>query len=251
MVNPMLRMWVASRECHGFTNPCGLVPRVPAGAGVGWEFVTLAQPVPVTWVWRVARDLPVSVIESHAVVFNTNAMAHHNMQARQVEWEQHGARGGRKHNERAGIQGAPPNFSFCILTIWNQQNHDTRKGGYAPPRHLPWHYLPHRPRPIDATLYRCRVDQPTTSTWPTPPMPNPPGRHTSIECHQIHRFHVPPPARHVRYNHHVTTHTSEDPPNDDTGGKAGACPALCFNFGTAGRSMPPRRVVPILMQRGG
>jgi len=44
-----LRLWV-DRECHGFVNPCGLVPRVPAGAGTGWEFVTLAQPVPVTWV---------------------------------------------------------------------------------------------------------------------------------------------------------------------------------------------------------
>ena len=25
----------AARECHGFVNPCGLVPRVPAGAGTG------------------------------------------------------------------------------------------------------------------------------------------------------------------------------------------------------------------------
>jgi len=39
-----------TRECHGFVNPCGLMPWVPAGAGTGWEFVTLAQPVPVTWV---------------------------------------------------------------------------------------------------------------------------------------------------------------------------------------------------------
>ena len=38
------------RECHGFVNLCGLVPRVPAGVGVGWDFVTLAQPAPVTWV---------------------------------------------------------------------------------------------------------------------------------------------------------------------------------------------------------
>jgi len=36
------------RECHGFVNPCGLMPQVPAGAGAGCEFVTLAQPVPVT-----------------------------------------------------------------------------------------------------------------------------------------------------------------------------------------------------------
>ena len=37
-----------ARECHGFVNLCGLMPQVPAGAGVGCEFVTLAQPVPVT-----------------------------------------------------------------------------------------------------------------------------------------------------------------------------------------------------------
>ncbi len=36
------------RECHGFTNPCGLVLWVPAGVGMGCEFVTLTQPVPVT-----------------------------------------------------------------------------------------------------------------------------------------------------------------------------------------------------------
>ena len=39
---------VIYRECHGFVNLCGLMPRVPAGAGVGCEFVTLAQPVPMT-----------------------------------------------------------------------------------------------------------------------------------------------------------------------------------------------------------
>ena len=38
------------RECHGFTNPCGLVLRVTAGAGTGCEFATLTQPVPATWV---------------------------------------------------------------------------------------------------------------------------------------------------------------------------------------------------------
>jgi len=37
-----------SRECHGFTNPCGLVLRVTVGAGTGCEFVTLTQPVPMT-----------------------------------------------------------------------------------------------------------------------------------------------------------------------------------------------------------
>ena len=36
------------RECHGFTNPCGLMSRVPAGTGTGWDFATLAKPVPVT-----------------------------------------------------------------------------------------------------------------------------------------------------------------------------------------------------------
>jgi len=38
------------RECHGFTNPCGLVLRVTAGVGTGCEFATLTQPVPATWV---------------------------------------------------------------------------------------------------------------------------------------------------------------------------------------------------------
>ena len=38
------------RECHGFTNPCGLVLRVTAGAGTGCEFATLTQPVPATQV---------------------------------------------------------------------------------------------------------------------------------------------------------------------------------------------------------
>ena len=39
---------IMPRECHGFTNPCGLVLRVTAGAGTGCEFATLTQPVPAT-----------------------------------------------------------------------------------------------------------------------------------------------------------------------------------------------------------
>jgi len=38
------------RECHGFMNPCGLAPRVVAGVGAGWAFVTPAQPIPMTQV---------------------------------------------------------------------------------------------------------------------------------------------------------------------------------------------------------
>ena len=38
------------RECHGFVNLCRLVPQVPAGVGMGCEFVTLAQPIPMKWV---------------------------------------------------------------------------------------------------------------------------------------------------------------------------------------------------------
>ena len=38
------------RECHRFTNLCGLVLRVTAGAGTGCKFVTLTQPIPATWV---------------------------------------------------------------------------------------------------------------------------------------------------------------------------------------------------------
>jgi len=43
-----LAEYLTHRECHGFINPCGLAPRVAAGAGAGWSFVTPAQPVPVT-----------------------------------------------------------------------------------------------------------------------------------------------------------------------------------------------------------
>ena len=35
------------RECHGFTNPCGLRSRVVTGTGTGWQIVTPAKPVPV------------------------------------------------------------------------------------------------------------------------------------------------------------------------------------------------------------
>jgi len=38
---------VSSRECHGFTNPCGLRSRVVTGTGTGWQIVTPAKPVPV------------------------------------------------------------------------------------------------------------------------------------------------------------------------------------------------------------
>jgi hypothetical protein len=41
-------LYGVNREWHGFTNPCGLVPRVPAGVGTGCNFVSLAQPAPVT-----------------------------------------------------------------------------------------------------------------------------------------------------------------------------------------------------------
>ena len=39
---------MVARECHGFTNPCGLVLRVTEDAGTGCEFATLTQPVPTT-----------------------------------------------------------------------------------------------------------------------------------------------------------------------------------------------------------
>ena len=42
----LLVKFVASRECHGFVNPCGLTPRVHTGMGMGWGLVTLAQPTP-------------------------------------------------------------------------------------------------------------------------------------------------------------------------------------------------------------
>ena len=80
---------ILSRECHRFVNPCGLVPWVPVGVGMGWDCVTLAQPIPVTWVWQVWWDLPVSVIKSHAV--DTNTMSHQNTST--TSWKNHGAWG--------------------------------------------------------------------------------------------------------------------------------------------------------------
>jgi len=37
----------STRECHGFTNPCGLRSWVVTGTGTGWQIVTPAKPVPV------------------------------------------------------------------------------------------------------------------------------------------------------------------------------------------------------------
>ena len=50
---PMMSSPCMIRECHRFVNPCGLRPRVHTGTGTGWDGVTLTQPAPVTWVWRV------------------------------------------------------------------------------------------------------------------------------------------------------------------------------------------------------
>ena len=87
----------------------------------------------------------------------------------------------------------------------------------------------HHPYPIcEVTIHRLNVTKPTVSM--TNHLPATSGQPT-------------PPI------HHITTHTSEDPPNDETGGMA---PALSsFQFRLGGEGMPPRSIIPILMQRGG
>ena len=46
---------VGIRECHGFVNPCRCNLRASEGAGMGWDLVTLVQPVPVRRDSRAAR----------------------------------------------------------------------------------------------------------------------------------------------------------------------------------------------------
>jgi len=42
-----------SRDCHGLTNPHGLMSRVVTGAGTGWKFCTRPNPYPCSPGWRV------------------------------------------------------------------------------------------------------------------------------------------------------------------------------------------------------
>jgi len=89
----------------------------------------------------------------------------------------------------------------------------------------------HHPYPIfQVAIHRLNVTKPTVST--TNHLPATTGATNPTNTH-----------------HHITTHTSEDPPNDETGGKA---PTLSsFQFQLSGEGVPPRSVIPILMQRGG
>jgi len=95
--------------------------------------------------------------------------------------------------------------------------------------HQPTHNV--HPYPIcQVAIRRLNVTKPTVST--TNHLPATSGATNPADTH-----------------HHITTHTSEDPPNDETGGKA---PTLSsFQFQLSGEGMPPRSVIPILMQRGG
>ena len=92
--------------------------------------------------------------------------------------------------------------------------------------HQPTHNIhpgQHHPYPIcQVAIRRLNVTKPTVST--TNHLPATSG------------------ATNPADTHHITTHTSEDPPNDETGGKA---PALSsFQFRLGGEGMPPRSVVP-------
>jgi len=100
--------------------------------------------------------------------------------------------------------------------------------------HQPTHNVhpgQHHPYPIcQVAIRRLNVIKPTVST--ANHLPATSGATNPTDTH-----------------HHITTHTSEDPPNDETGGKA---PTLSsFQFWLGGEGMPPRSVVPILMQQGG
>ena len=100
-----------------------------------------------------------------------------------------------------------------------------RKGGYTPPRHLPCHS--HHVDPHQSTPPRTDVasTNPQRPPWPTPPMPNPPGRLNVTKPTVSTTSHSPATSGATNPadpHHHVTTQTSEEPPNDETGRKAGA-----------------------------
>ena len=56
-----------------------------------------------------SQVLPVSVIESHAVVYNHIKRIYRKFKAHD------GTFGGDRHNQRAGIHGAPAEFSFLFV----------------------------------------------------------------------------------------------------------------------------------------
>jgi len=78
---------VVVRECHGFMNPCGL---------------GICNPSPTCTHDTGSRVLPVSVIESHAVVYN------------HIKRENNDGTCGID-TTRAGIHGAPAKFSFRFV----------------------------------------------------------------------------------------------------------------------------------------
>jgi len=59
------------------------------------------------------------------------------------------------------------------------------------------HVDPHQLTPPHIDVTSTNSQHPP---WPTPPIPNLPGCHSSIECHQTHRFHDQPLACDVRCN---------------------------------------------------
>ena len=85
---------VVVRECHGFMNPCGL---------------GICNPSPTCTHDTGSRVLPVSVIESHGVVYNHIKCVCRKFKARD------GTCGGDRHNQRAGIHGVPAKFSFLFV----------------------------------------------------------------------------------------------------------------------------------------
>jgi len=143
---------IVVRECHGFTNPYGLRSQVVTGMGTGWQFLTLQKPVPMTWVWQVSRALPSWVIKSRPAA--TTMQLHHQPHHQTAGTTTKDKTAGRKWWEWDGgnemVEGRPTRgqykvrpkkgLLFYLLTIQNQQNHNTQWEGYAPPCVIPARY---------------------------------------------------------------------------------------------------------------
>ena len=49
------------RDCQGFQNPAGVRGRVSGGQGMGWDFHTLAKPLPLAGVKGIYNDKNISI----------------------------------------------------------------------------------------------------------------------------------------------------------------------------------------------
>jgi len=100
-----------------------------------------------------------------------------------------------------------------------------RKGGYTPPCHLPCHSRHVDPHQSTSPRTDVISTNPQCPPWPSPPMPNLPGRSNVTKCPVSTTNHSPAMSGATNptdLHHHVSTQTSEEPLNDETGRKAGA-----------------------------